>query len=69
MLENSDRHYALTCSRQTRKRRRILYQATTATTDDDAVVDKDNVFDVQDAKLCTARTIVFGGQVGWEQAG
>lgn len=69
VLENSDRHYALTCTRHTRKRRRILYEATTTTVDDDAAGDDDNVIDAQDAKLCSARTIVFGGQVGWEHAG
>ena len=63
MLEYSDRHYALTCTRQTRKRRRLLYQATSE--DSDEVIETEN----KDSKAVGDRTIVFGRGIGWSQAG
>ncbi|KAI0091483.1 hypothetical protein BDY19DRAFT_885242 [Irpex rosettiformis] len=63
VLEYTDRHYALTCTRQTRKRRRILYEASIE--DSDAATDAETV----DAKTVSDRTITFGDHAGWSQAG
>ncbi len=64
MLEYTDRHFALTCTRQGRKRRRVLYTATRPE-HEDALTD----VEVADAKICSSRTIVLGGRVGWSHAG
>ncbi|KAI0701510.1 hypothetical protein BC835DRAFT_1264767 [Cytidiella melzeri] len=61
ILEYTDRHYALTCTRQSRKRRRILYQATE--------IEGMMAVEAADAKLCSDRTIVIGGQTGWSHVG
>lgn len=74
ILEYTDRHYALTCTRQTRKRRRILYEApvesvTQPEEEDEGKVDKITDAEAADAKATSERTIIFGNQTGWSQTG
>lgn len=64
LFEYTDRHYALTCTRQARKRRRVLYTATRPD-HEDVLTD----VEAADAKICSSRTIVLGGRVGWSHVG